>query len=392
MSEFSELMEFQQHSSYFQFFLQGLSLAAYAGSLYFQDQILKASASSGLSATVALSALTLATTATICSKGASCLNKGTQVNAMLFAFSTVILVSTLMTIHGQATAGIMARLMFKSSKVIPTTIMEIVFLRRHLSSFSASASFKKLAGCGLLTLGCLIYFSETSMHRHSHRNSKNYMGADALSGMMLLLGASLLDSSLTILESKLLFGKASRCHVSVVEAAFGFSIYGLLMLFFACMIGVLQLELENMPLTAVDPVAFCICSSVAYALTFYFIASGGPAFSESFKVFRKIAVLVGFAFISSTAPSGRAAVALAMCCLGLYFVDPNSKSLPSVAKWSKNTLTMGLVSIQKRSLPFNNCNKFVIAAFMVVLLSMSFLLGSPFTASHTTISVTARIY
>jgi hypothetical protein len=56
------------------------------------------------------------------------LAKGRAINVVLFAFSMVILLSTLMTIHGQATAGIMARLLFKSSKVIPTTIMEILFL------------------------------------------------------------------------------------------------------------------------------------------------------------------------------------------------------------------------------------------------------------------------
>jgi serine/threonine protein kinase/uncharacterized membrane protein len=299
-----------------------------------------------------------------------------------------------MTIHGQATAGIMARLLFKSSKVIPTTIMEILFLRGNSSSSSSSAStsLKKLVGCGLLTLGCLVYFSEGSIHGDSHRNSNNDWGANALFGMMLLLGASLLDSALTILESKLLFGKASRCHVTVVEAAFGFSTYGLLMLVIACMVGVLPLEVQSMPLSAVDSVAFCICSSIAYALTFYFIASGGPAYSESFKVFRKIAVLVGFAFTTSTALSGRAAAALVLCCLGLYLVDSASKGLPSIAKWSNGSLNMRVVSMQRISLSFYNSNKLVMGTLtMMVLLSMPFLLGSPFNAVQTTVSITAGI-
>jgi serine/threonine protein kinase/uncharacterized membrane protein len=299
-----------------------------------------------------------------------------------------------MTIHGQATAGIMARLLFKSSKVIPTTIMEILFLRGNSSSSSSSAStsLKKLVGCGLLTLGCLVYFSEGSIHGDSHRNSNNDWGANALFGMMLLLGASLLDSALTILESKLLFGKASRCHVTVVEAAFGFSTYGLLMLVIACMVGVLPLEVQSMPLSAVDSVAFCICSSIAYALTFYFIASGGPAYSESFKVFRKIAVLVGFAFTTSTALSGRAAAALVLCCLGLYLVDSASKGLPSIAKWSNGSLNMRMVSMQRTSLSFYNSNKLVMGTLtMMVLLSMPFLLGSPFNAVQTTVSITAGI-
>lgn len=270
--------------------------------------------------------------------------------------------------------------------------MEILFLRQNSSSssYSASTSLKKLSGCGLLTLGCLVYFSDTPIHGDSHRGSNN-----KLFGMVLLLGSSLLDSALTILESKLLFSRASPCHVSVVEAAFGFSAYGLLMLVVACMARVLPLETQSMPINAVNSVAFCICSSVAYALTFYFIASGGPAFSESFKVFRKIAVLVAFAFISSTALSARAAAALVLCCLGLYFVDWNNKGLPSVA-CPEGSLKMMLVSLQQNLLPSITPNSMAMATLMMmVLLSMSFLLGSPFTpatASHTTVSITAGIH
>jgi serine/threonine protein kinase len=301
-----------------------------------------------------------------------------------------------MTIHGQATAGIMARLLFKSSKVIPTTIMEILFLRGNSSSSSsssASTSLKKLVGCGLLTLGCLVYFSEGSIHGDSHTSSSTDWGANALFGMMLLLGASLLDSALTILESKLLFGKASRCHVTVVEAAFGFSTYGLLMLVIACMVGVLPLEVQSMPLSAVDSVAFCICSSIAYALTFYFIASGGPAYSESFKVFRKIAVLVGFAFTTSTALSGRAAAALVLCCLGLYLVDSASKGLPSIAKWSNGSLNMRVVSMQRKFHYSNNRALLATVTMMVLLLSMGLFGASPAaTGSYTTVSLMSGSY
>jgi hypothetical protein len=129
--------------------LQLVSILAYLGSLYFQDRVLRYAGGGGLEGLLAL--LTLTTTLVFCYRGYTCLFRGFALNIILVILSVMVVASTLLTLHGQRLTSTLTRVLFKSAKVIPTSILEGLIYR-------VLPSQRKVQGCLALVLGSLIYF------------------------------------------------------------------------------------------------------------------------------------------------------------------------------------------------------------------------------------------
>jgi hypothetical protein len=292
-------------------FFQLISILSYLGSLLFQDRVLRYKGAGSLEGLLAI--LTLSTTMLFCYRGFTCVKRGVRLNSILYVLSVLVVASTLLTLHGQKLTSALTRVLFKSAKVIPTSIFEGFIHRRYPSQ-------RKVNGCLALVLGSLIYFVSTDSGGKSS-------GAFNTMGIMFLLIGTVLDSALTCAEEHFFFKRGSY-ELDVYEVAFGCSLYGLLSLtVFTWIVPVFHDPFQEWTwgtwdALKLDLAAFCAASALSYILHFMFISNVGSLYADSFKAFRKIVAVIVFSVISKGfVTSPLAILGVAVCGGGLYLIE-----------------------------------------------------------------------
>ena len=207
-----------------------LSFIVYWASIWYQDRILR----HNHKMSNILGFLTLMSTTVICIRGSSCLMKGVRANLYLIGLSLLVVISIVVTNRGQIAAGLVARLFFKSTKIIPTVIFES-FLIKSLPSPA------RLTGCVILTLGCFSYFKSTSIMHSLTKESQAYY---ALGVAYLLIGA-IIDSALTVIEKFMFLKPDAMCALTSTQLAFGCAWWGLLTFSIGSASGLLDMDFEH---------------------------------------------------------------------------------------------------------------------------------------------------
>ena len=294
-------------------FFQFLSIATYFGSLWFQDRLLKTDP------TIAdlLSLLNLFATTLVCARGYACLKKGVRTNMYLVALSVLVVISIKMTNQGQLAAGVMARLLFKSTKVIPTLTFE------SLSSGVWPARLK-LAGSCLLSVGCAVYYASTIKWKDAHLQEERE--SHYVVGVLFLISSAFIDSTLTVLEKRLFLVPNATCALTASQLTFGCAWWGFLALGLSLQFEIPEMDFDFSLSTQhyhflLEVLLFCTCSAVAYSMNFYFIDQFGPLYADSFKLFRKVASMVAFGVITGASLSHSAIFAFSICSLGIWLVE-----------------------------------------------------------------------
>lgn len=267
--------------------LEVVSISAYTASLLLQDQILQEN--SDLAS--ALIAITLFTTILLHIKGMRVLSKSLIHSWTVGALSTIIVVSSATTLKGQAMSGIGARLVIKSSKALPTVLINSLYQRSWPNRFTSS-------GCALVFLGSLCYHHELLIKG---------IGSDTYGqGLLFLILSTLLDSGLSIMEKEMFFKEGKfgldSDELACISAFWGLSI--ILMYHFA--FGIkwavssfsFKFRLHKVPVK-ISPhemsgfrlILFGFSSAIAYSTSFRLIQRSGAIYTDSFKVARKIFLL-----------------------------------------------------------------------------------------------------
>jgi len=243
--------------------------------------------------------------------------KGVRANLCLSGLSLLVVISIVVTNQGQIAAGLVARLFFKSTKMIPTVIFESSLIK----SFPSPS---RLTGCVILTLGCYSYFKSTSITGSSLEESQvNY----AVGVAYLLIGA-IIDSTLTLIEKFLFLKPDAMCALTSTQLAFGCAWWGLLTFSIGSAFGLLDMDYEHTLTLSMlfnrDVILFSVCSATAYFLNFFFIDTYGAVYADCFKVFRKMISMVIFGVIDGMILTRLSVLSICLCSIGLWLIESRS--------------------------------------------------------------------
>lgn len=301
---------------------QALSIMAYLGSLYFQDRVLRQPGGKNLADLLVF--LTLSTTMVFCYQGYTCLSRGVRPNLILYIMSVMVVASSLLTLHGQRLTNTLTRVLFKSGKIIPTSILECIMNK-------SLPARRKIYGCAALVTGSALYFMM------SIAGSTSGEGVHGLGIIFLLLG-TVIDSALTCGEEHFFF-KTGSYELDVYGVAFGCSFYGIgTLALFTWVFPVLHdsallTSVHHIGQYKVDLAMFCAASALSYVLHFYFINHIGSLYADSFKAFRKVIALVVFGAVSHSFNGGPTVIlSIAICAVGLYFIETGYSMVPEEPK------------------------------------------------------------
>jgi len=257
-------------------------------------------------------------TTVICIRGSSCLMKGVRANLYLIGLSLLVVISIVVTNRGQKAAGLVARLFFKSTKIIPTVIFESLLIK----SFPSPA---RLTGCLILTLGCFSYFKSTSM---THSSSLEESPPNYALGVTYLLIGAIIDSTLTVIEKVMFFKPDAMCALTSTQLAFGCAWWGLLTFSIGSALGLLDMDFEHALTLGMqvyrDLILFCMCSATAYFLNFFFIETYGSVYADCFKLFRKMISMVAFGVIDGVTLTRLSVLSISFCSMGLWLIESRS--------------------------------------------------------------------
>jgi hypothetical protein len=289
--------------------LQLLSFITYCGSMWHQDRILRFKFALGN----VLGPLNLLAVMIICARGSSCLKKGVRTNLLIVGLSLLIVMSTVLTNRGHLGAGMSARFIVKSAKIIPTLGFESLLNKKRPVG-------TRLAGCLILTVGCLLYFGSTTWRPQEAARDSSYM-----TGIGFLLIGALLDSFLTVSENHLFLKRGAAHPLTSLQLAFGCACWSTVAFGFGFLSSCPSFDLDYTILDDInsvytDVLAFTAFASIAYYSNVLLIHEFGAIYSQSFKLCRKIACMVLFALLNGVILTPSVLTALTICTVGLWFV------------------------------------------------------------------------
>lgn len=274
--------------------LEVVSISAYSASLFLQDQILQESSHLA----DALIVVTLFTTILLHLKGMGALSKCLIHSWAVGLLSVGMVTSSTLTLKGQAMSGMATRMVIKSSKSVPTVLIDSLYQKCLPNRFTSS-------GCVLIFLGSLCFH---------HELLKNGISRYTYSqGLLFLILSTIIDSGLSILEKESFFKEGRVClnsdELACISALWGLGIILIYHLAFGVRwsFSFLSFKLSHHKLSVRVGargfslgrlILFGFSSAIAYSTTFRLIQRSGAIYTDSFKVVRKIILLSLPALIS----------------------------------------------------------------------------------------------